>query len=299
MGQPTRSGNEFWLAMPIAALPPDAAVPSDRAQAALPLLPRTRILLAEDVIASRIVVARLLRRAGHMVDTVGTGEDAVKVVAHKPYDAVLMDVHMTGINGIDAARQMRTLQGAAGAVPIIALTGTLTGEDAIQCRAAGMNAVLSKPASLAEMIHILAQHAWPGAVRGVQRAEDAAVITSVSVAEAPVLAAARLEELRQHLSPTTLGKLVEDCLLDLRTRLPQLHTAFGDGDIEEIISVSHTMAGVAGSYGMAALDAKMRAVMTAAREQGSAAAAAAADDVEADLARAAAALRDFLSIETV
>ncbi len=299
MGQPIRSGNEFWLVMPIAALPPDAAVPSDRPQAALPLLPRTRILVAEDVIASRIVVARLLRRAGHMVDTVGTGEDAIKAVARTPYDAVLMDVHMTGINGIDAARQMRTLQGVAGAVPIIALTGTLTGEDAIQCRAAGMNAVLSKPASLAEMIHILAQHAWPGAVRGVQRAEDAAVISSVSVAEAPVLAAARLEELRQHLSPTTLGKLVEDCLLDLRTRLPQLHTAFGDGDIEEIISVSHTMAGVAGSYGMAALDAKMRAVMTAAREQGSGAAAAAADDVEADLARAAAALRDFLRIETV
>ena len=299
MGQPTRCGNEFWLTAPIVPLPPDAAVPSDRPQTGLPLLPRTRILLAEDVIASRIVVARLLRRAGHMVDTVGTGEDALKAVTHTPYDAVLMDVHMPGMSGIDAARQMRTLQGAAGAVPIIALTGTLTGEDAIQCRAAGMNAVLSKPASLAEMINVLAQHAWPGAVRGVQRVQDAPAITSASSADAPILAVARLEELRQHLSPTTLGKLVEDCLLDLQTRLPHLRKAFGDGDVEEIISIAHTMAGVAGSYGMAALDAKMRAVMVAAREQGVEAAATIADDVEADLAQAAAALRDFLSIETV
>ena len=59
------------------------------------------------------------------------------------------------------------------------------------------------------------------------------------------------------------------------------------------------MAGVAGSYGMAALDAKMRAVMAAARQHGPEAAANIADDVEGDLARAAAALRDFLSIETV
>jgi signal transduction histidine kinase/CheY-like chemotaxis protein len=299
MGQPTRSGNEFWVTVPIAPLPPDAAVPSDRPQTALPLLPRTRILLAEDVIASRIVVARLLRRAGHMVDTVGTGEDAVKAVARTPYDAVLMDVHMPGVSGIDAARQMRTLQGAAGAVPIIALTGTLSGEDAIQCRAAGMNAVLSKPASLAEMINALAQHAWPGAVRGVQRIQDAPITTSVGVVDAPILAAARLEELRQHLPATTLGKLVEDCLLDLRIRLPQLREAFGGGDVEEIIAVAHTMAGVAGSYGMAALDAKMRLVMIAARGHGAEAAAHAAGDVEADLAKAAVALRDFLSIETV
>jgi signal transduction histidine kinase/CheY-like chemotaxis protein/HPt (histidine-containing phosphotransfer) domain-containing protein len=299
MGQPTRNGNEFWVTAPIAPLPPDAAVPVDRPQAELPVLPRTRILLAEDVIASRIVVARLLRRAGHMVDTVGTGEDAIKAVARAPYDAVLMDVHMPGISGIDAARQMRTLQGAGGAVPIIALTGTLTGEDAVQCRAAGMNGVLSKPASLAEMINALAQHVWPGAVRGVQRVPHAPEISGASVADAPILAAGRLEELRRHLPPTTLGKLVEDCLLDLRTRLPQLRDAFDGGDIEDIISVAHTMAGVAGSYGMAALDAKMRAVMIAARQHGPDAAATMAGDVEADLTRAAAALRDFLSIETV
>lgn len=299
MGQPTRSGNEFWMNVPIAPLPPDAAVPSERPQTSLPILPRTRILLAEDVIASRIVVARLLRRVGHMVDTVGTGEDAIKALTLRPYDAVLMDVHMPGISGIDAARQIRTLQGAAGAVPIIALTGTLTGEDAVQCRAAGMNGVLSKPASLAEMINALAQHAWPGAVRGVQRDQDPPVPPNAGITDVPTLAVARLEELRQHLPSTTLGKLVEDCLLDLRTRVPQLRQAFGDRDVEQIITVSHTMAGVAGSYGMAALDAKMRAVMTAARQRGAEAAADIADDVEGDLARAAAALRDFLSIETV
>lgn len=299
MGQPQRNGNEFWACLPVAPLPPDAAAPADRPPAALPQLPRTRILLVEDVIASRLVLARLLRRLGHLVDTAGTGEEAVRTAAAHSYDAVLMDVHMPGMSGIDAARQIRALGGAAGGVPIIALTGTLTGEDIVQCRAAGMNAVLAKPATLAAIVEALAQHAWPGGVKGARRAADLPPATAADPPEVPILAEARLEELRQHLPATTFGKLVEDSLLDLQTRLPVLREALGRGEVTEISTVAHAMSGVAGSYGMAALDAKLRAVMDAVRQQGPADAALLAEEVEADLGRAAVALRAFLRIEAV
>jgi HPt (histidine-containing phosphotransfer) domain-containing protein len=115
----------------------------------------------------------------------------------------------------------------------------------------------------------------------------------------PVLAAARLEELRLHLAPTMLGKLVEDGLLDLQTRLPALRDALGSGDADAIVEVAHAMAGVAGGYGMAALEARLRAVMTAVRGVRPADAVTVAEALETDLAQAAAALRESLRIEMV
>ncbi len=106
-------------------------------------------------------------------------------------------------------------------------------------------------------------------------------------------------ELRQHLAPTVLGKLVEECLRDLEQRLPALRDALGAGDTDAILLVAHAMAGVAGSYAMAALEAKLRQVMQAASRHDAGAAVSLAEDLETDLAQAAAALRNSLRIETV
>ena len=303
MGQPRRTGNEFWMALPIEPLPPDALTPdaltpTGRSQAAPPSLPRSRILLVEDVIASRIVMARLLRRAGHMVDTVVSGEAAIVAVSDQPYDVVLMDIHLPGMSGIDAARQIRMLPGAAGAVPIIALTATTSTEDTVHCRAAGMNGLVTKPATVMDVLAAIGTHSWPGRV--VPPSEQAAAAKPpVGAPAVPVLATARLEELRRHLAPAILGKLVEDGLLDLQQRLPALRDALGDGDPTAILSVAHAMAGVAGGYAMAALEMRLRAVMEAARLHNAAAAVAMAEDLELDLAQAATALRDSLRIELV
>jgi signal transduction histidine kinase/DNA-binding NarL/FixJ family response regulator len=299
MGQPRRLGNEFWMSLPIAPLPPDAVMPADRTPAALPTLPHSRILLVEDVIANRVVVARLLRRAGHAVDTASSGEEAVSGVSRSPYDVVLMDVHMPGMSGIDAARQIRILPGAAGAVPIIALTATTSAEETVQCRAAGMNGLVTKPAPLQELLAAIGRHAWPGRSTLVSVPATMADDSPQAVCDAHVLATARLDELRQHLAPTVLGKLVEECLRDLEQRLPALRDALGAGDTDAILLVAHAMAGVAGSYAMAALEAKLRQVMQAASRHDAGAAVSLAEDLESDLAQAAAALRSSLRIETV
>jgi signal transduction histidine kinase/ActR/RegA family two-component response regulator len=299
MGQPRRAGNEFWLSLPIEPLPADAVASADRPPAALPVLPHSRILLVEDVIASRIVVACLLRRVGHMVDTAASGEAAIAAVSHRPYDVVLMDVHMPGMSGIDTARQIRILPGAAGGVPIIALTATVSPEDTVQCRAAGMNGLVSKPATLADLLNAIGRHAWPGRSTRAGEPATAAAHPPAGAPDVPVLATARLDELRRHLAPTILGKLAEDSLLDLGQRLPALRDALGSGDAEAILLVAHAMAGVAGSYAMAALEARLHAVMEAARQHNPAEAVSLAEDLGSDLAQAAAALRGSLRIELV
>jgi signal transduction histidine kinase/CheY-like chemotaxis protein len=304
MGQPRRAGNEFWMTLPIAPLPPDADMPADPLQSVLPAVPHSRILLVEDVTPSRIVVAQLLRRAGHMVDTVVSGEEAIAAVSRRPYDAVLMDVHMPGMSGIDAARQIRMLPGVAGAVPVIALTAATSAEETAQCRAAGINGRVTKPASLAQLLDAIGRHAWPGRVAPVPALATtgeplAAGEPLASKSGVPVLATARLEELRRHLAPDILGKLVEGSLLDLQQRLPALRDALGGGDAQAVLMAAHAMAGVAGSYGMAALEARLRAVMDAAHHRNSAAAMLLAEDLESDVAQAAAALRNSLHIELV
>jgi signal transduction histidine kinase/DNA-binding NarL/FixJ family response regulator/HPt (histidine-containing phosphotransfer) domain-containing protein len=304
MGQPRRAGNEFWMTLPIDPLPPDADMPAYQLQTVLPVVPHSRILLVEDVTPSRIVVARLLRRAGHMVDTVVSGEAAIAAVSRRPYDAVLMDVHMPGMSGIDAARQIRMLSGPAGAVPVIALTAATSAEETAQCRAAGINGRVTKPASLVQLLDAIGRHAWPGRVAPAPALATAgeplpAGEPPASKSGVPVLAAARLEELRRHLAPDILGKLVEGSLLDLQQRLPALRDALGAGDARAILMAAHAMAGVAGSYGMAALDARLRAVMDAAHHRNNTAAMLLAEDLESDVAQAAAALRESLHIELV
>jgi CheY-like chemotaxis protein len=203
------------------------------------------------------------------------------------------------MSGIDAARQIRILPGAAGAVPIIALTATISPEDTSQCRAAGMNGLVGKPAALVELLDAIGRHAWPGRVARAAGLPAGAAASPTHGTEVPVLAAERLDELRRHLAPVVLGKLVEDGLLDLQQRLPALRDALGDGNTNAIEEVTHAMAGVAGSYGMAALEARLRAVMVAARAHNPAAAVSLAEALESDLAQAATALRESLRIEMV
>ena len=63
-------------------------------------LPRTRILLVEDILANQLVTATLLRREGHLVDIASNGAEAISAVAGRPYDLVFMDIFMPGMSGL-------------------------------------------------------------------------------------------------------------------------------------------------------------------------------------------------------
>src|SRR6201999_3644946 len=123
-------------------------------------LPRTRVLLVEDVPANQLVTATLLRRAGHDVDIASNGELAVGALRAKPYDIVFIDVFMPIMGGQEATRIIRALPGQPGHVPIIAITGRLSPGDDASLQASGMDGVLGKPVSLAEMLDALLTKVW-------------------------------------------------------------------------------------------------------------------------------------------
>ncbi len=101
-----------------------------------------RVLLAEDNPVNALLARALLTRAGCVVDRAATGEEALTALEKAPYDVVLMDMRMPGMDGLTAAR---TLRNRGDRTPIIALTANAFEDDRRACLESGMDDFLTKP----------------------------------------------------------------------------------------------------------------------------------------------------------
>jgi CheY-like chemotaxis protein/nitrogen-specific signal transduction histidine kinase len=115
-----------------------------------------RILCAEDNPYGRVILNTILTQLGHRIDFAASGGAAVEAVARGSYDLVLMDVILPGFDGIEATRRIRALEGVAGRVPIIGISGRTSPGDEATAHAAGMNAYLMKPVSPSALAAIIA-----------------------------------------------------------------------------------------------------------------------------------------------
>jgi signal transduction histidine kinase len=278
-------GNAFWIALPTVALPfrtksgpPGASGDLDQMLALMAdptggimdlprrKRPRTRILLAEDVVANQFVTATLLRREGHHVDIAPDGPAAIRAVQAAPYDLVFMDIFMPGMTGQEATQIIRTLPEPARAVPVIALTANAGVEDDALFRSAGMDGILGKPVSLADLIASLDKYVWSGGAGGPGQGLVADSDPMSLSMDKPVLAADRIDELRTNLPQETFVSLVEECLVDMDHRLPALRRALVAGSPGAVTAHAHALVGMAAGYGMAALESRLRLIIAAARE---------------------------------
>jgi signal transduction histidine kinase/CheY-like chemotaxis protein len=118
--------------------------------------PALRILLAEDHPVNRQLVVRILEKHGHRVSVALNGRQAVEVLAGQKFDAVLMDVQMPEMNGLEATTAIRRNEGASGRhTPIIAMTAHAIKGDREACIACGMDGYLSKPVRADELLDAL------------------------------------------------------------------------------------------------------------------------------------------------
>lgn len=108
-------------------------------------MPRLRILLAEDNSTNRLVLTHRLQQMGHRTDAVSDGREALEAAQARPYDLIIMDMMMPGMDGLEATRAIRALPGAAARIPIIGLTAAAMREDEEACLTAGMDSYERKP----------------------------------------------------------------------------------------------------------------------------------------------------------
>lgn len=106
------------------------------------------ILIAEDNPVNQLLIRAFCQAGGYAVDTVEDGDAALRAVQTGRYDLVLMDIHMPRVNGIEATRRIRALDGALAQLPILAVTADVTLETRQICEQVGVNRILTKPITL-------------------------------------------------------------------------------------------------------------------------------------------------------
>ncbi len=142
-------GTEVILDLPLTISGVDAPEKMPQAVMAKQNLEGRRVLLAEDNEINTFVARRILESKGILVEHAENGKRAVEMVEQNPegyFDAIVMDIRMPVMSGLEATRQIRAMSRTdAQTVPIIAMTANAYEEDVSQSLAAGMNAHLAKP----------------------------------------------------------------------------------------------------------------------------------------------------------
>ncbi len=131
---------------------PAASVSGHRAKRKL------RILVAEDNSVNQRLAARLLEREGHSVTIAGSGLDALEAFdgSQPQFDLILMDVQMPGLDGLEATARIREKErGSARRVPIVAMTAQAAESDRLRCLASGMDAYVTKPVHVPDLMRMI------------------------------------------------------------------------------------------------------------------------------------------------
>jgi CheY-like chemotaxis protein len=144
-------GSTFWLevAAETMRIEPSRAEPPPPPPAAQEtgVLDGLRLLVVEDNPTNRIIATKLLEQLGASVETAADGFLGVEAAARGGFDLILMDVQMPGMDGLEAARQVRALPAPIGQTPIVALTANVLAHQRQAYLDAGMDGVVGKPIS--------------------------------------------------------------------------------------------------------------------------------------------------------
>jgi signal transduction histidine kinase len=147
------AGSAFTLALPLPAAAEPKAAPETPCEGIVGL----RVLVADDNRINQLVARTILEAAGAVVEVADNGRHALERLAERVYDAVLMDVHMPDMDGLEALRRVRAGAAGAGDIPVIALTADVMHGDEGDLLACGFDAVQPKPIRPADLVRAIAQ----------------------------------------------------------------------------------------------------------------------------------------------
>jgi PAS domain S-box-containing protein len=125
--------------------------------------PGARVLVVDDSALNAEVTCEILRSSGYEVVVASSGEDALAEVTRTPFDLVLLDRYLPGIDGYETAHRIRLLERerrtrSPHRLPIVALTASATPDDSELSRDAGMDGHISKPIERARLLQVASQH---------------------------------------------------------------------------------------------------------------------------------------------
>jgi two-component system, OmpR family, sensor histidine kinase TorS len=249
-------GSVFWFTLSLE--PGDARAFDEPAPAvARSRLGARSILVVEDDEVSRTVAACFLETMGHKVSVACDGAQAIEAVEQGDFDAVLMDISLPRMSGIEATRRIRGLaEVRKSQVPIIAMSAHVFRTEIDEHLEAGMDAFIGKPISPAGLERVLAQ-ALLGEAAGEQT-------NDAEPAEQPWVDCRALIEDLQALGPERMQKLVDLFLESTPQRMTAIADAVGQGHLEALGIAAHGLKSAATSLGLMRLADRLEAMETAA-----------------------------------
>lgn len=216
-----------------------------------------QILVADDHETNRMVVQRLLQKAGHRITCVNGGEEVLDALESSSFDAVICDLHMPGISGLDLLKQLRVMEAGSGSrTPVIILSADVTPESLQRCEQAGARAFLAKPVVASRLLDVLADVATSGKIAA---APAATVVSAPARAETMadgVLDTGVLDELSAlGMGDTFEREFITQCLSDAEGCIGAMAQAMERGSGEHLRDHAHALKGVASNLGLVRLAA--------------------------------------------
>jgi CheY-like chemotaxis protein len=192
-----------------------------------------RVLVVDDQHAGRMVTRALLEDLGFATDAADSGEAALSILAERPYDAVLLDCQMPGLDGFDTCRRLRRQEGGGRHTLVIATTAGTLAKDRRRCLEAGMDGYLAKPLRSAELAAVL----------------DGRLESVAPEGDPGGLAGERLAALRRLGGESLQAEVVRAFLQQGEHGLEIMRSALPARDFEAIAAAAHALAGSAGILG--------------------------------------------------
>ena len=211
-----------------------------------------QILVADDHEANRMVVQRLLQKAGHRVVCVNGGEEVLDALEIADYDTVIVDLHMPGISGLDLLKQLRIMEAGGGRrTPVLVLSADVTPDAIMRCEQAGARAFLAKPIAATKLLDVLAEIANNGRVTAPVPVDRPQTTVSDDVLDPGVL---------NELSALGMGESFErefilQCLNDADGCIGAMAHAMEQGNGGHMREHAHALKGVASNLGLVKLAA--------------------------------------------
>lgn len=213
---------------------------------------RLMILVAEDNVTYQNVIAKILEKAGHEARIVDNGQAAAEAVAKGAFDAVLMDIEMPVLNGIEAAKLIRFLSTGRPRVPIVALMTQADEPTQRRCEEAGMDACIAKPIEPAGLLQVLeeaislAQHTRaPPSAQAAETGKPGADTKHVASA----LDVGTLESLKALGGDDFVEELAQQFIDDAAGVLYELSQAVARGDAQGFREHAHALRSGAANIG--------------------------------------------------
>jgi PAS domain S-box-containing protein len=233
-----------------------AVAPATDAEVDMSPLEGKEILLVEDNEINRLIVHEMLKVNGLIVHEAHNGQEAVDLANTREYAAILMDISMPVMNGVDATEIIRSTFGPNQNGNIIGLTAHALADEQARFIAAGMDMVLNKPISQSTLLNAL--------LLAIQDLDAAQHIRDTS-ADDELVASNTFAELLQILKPQRLQKLIADFDAEIAALLDQVPQLLADDDMPTLAANTHKSIGSSGMIGADQFQAALRGLEQAAK----------------------------------